>query len=208
MREMLPRIAVAAPDEGELALARLFDKPPAALWLEVGFGKGEHLIAQAAAHPDIGFIGCEPFRNGLAGCLAQIAAQNLGNIRLFPGDARDLLDVLPTASIGRMFLLHPDPWPKARHGKRRFIAPDTLDQIARVLADGAALRLATDDAGYAAWALMHGLAHPAFAWPAEEARDWLARPADWPLTRYGKKALAAGRPISFLSFIRMARRGA
>ncbi|RME67611.1 MAG: tRNA (guanosine(46)-N7)-methyltransferase TrmB [Alphaproteobacteria bacterium] len=203
---MLPRLALALPPAGTpLDPAGLFGVPRRALWLEIGFGKGEHLAWQARHHPEIGFIGCEPFVNGVAGLASEIAAHGLDNICMHMGDARDVIDALPAASVARVFLLHPDPWPKARHAKRRFVAPDTLDALARVMADAGELRIATDDAGYSAWTAMQMAHHGAFDWLAESAADWTVRPADWPATRYEAKARRAGRHVVYLRYRRRAR---
>ena len=185
--------------------ATLFDHDPSAVWLEVGFGGGEHLAAQARARPDVGLIGCEPFINGLAGLCALIDDHKLANIRLHDDDARLLMDCLADASIGRMFLLFPDPWPKSRHHKRRFINAETLDACARILADGAELRLATDDMSYCRWMLEHVARHDAFTWTARGPGDWRERPDDWPQTRYEAKARAQGRKPVFLRYRRIAR---
>lgn len=204
---LLPRLGVlpeggAAPlPPGTLDPKILF--PDArAVWLEIGFGGGEHLLAQAEAHPDIGMIGCEPFVNGVAKLLRQIEQRRLGNVRVHAGDARDVLDALAERALGRVFVLFPDPWPKARHHKRRIIAAPVLDQLARVMAEGAELRIATDIAEYARWTLLHVLNHGAFAWPVQSPRDWRERPADWPPTRYEEKALQAGRRPVYLRFVR------
>ena len=203
---LLPEIAVHLPDAGRLDPAALFEPPVDEIWLEVGFGAGEHLAEQARGNPRIGFIGCEPFINGIAGLLARIAAEGLANVRIYPDDARRLMAALPDASIGRMFVLFPDPWPKARHHKRRFISRATLDGLARVLRDGAELRLATDHAEYCRWMLDCLQRHPAFAWLARGPGDWRERPPDWPATRYEAKARAAeARPV-FLRFRRAGRR--
>lgn len=183
---------------------RLFDDGRD-VWLEIGFGKGEHLCAQAEANPNVGIIGCEPFINGLASALQQIHDDDIQNIRLLNDDARKLLDVAKEASIDRAFVLHPDPWPKRHHAKRRFFSPETLDRLAFVLKDGAELRLATDDRGYSAWALMQIEKHPDFEWRAKAMSDWVKRPQDWPMTRYGEKALRQGRTIVFFSFYRKPR---
>ena len=148
-------------------------------------------------------IGCEPFVNGVASLLRQIDEGGLDNIRIHPDDARPLIDSLPDAAIARCFLLFPDPWPKARHHRRRFVQPATLDALARVLADGAEFRLASDDAGLIDWMLFHLRRHPAFRWTAERAADWRTRPEDWPETRYESKALH-GRPC-YLRARRIAR---
>jgi tRNA (guanine-N7-)-methyltransferase len=203
---LLPRIAITLPDQGPLDPKTLFPAAPAAVWLEIGFGGGEHLAAQAEQHPGVGFIGCEVFLNGIARLLGEVARKDLGNIRVFADDARLLLDRLMPASIGRVFILFPDPWPKQRHQKRRLVAPATLDRLATIMQPGAELRLATDDRGYLAWMLEHLTAHPAFAWAARTPADWRERPPDWPSTRYEEKARtageASGRTPAFLRFVR------
>lgn len=201
---LLPRLAVPLPPTGDaLDWAALFPRPVRALWLEIGFGAGEHLAWQAAQHPDIGLIGCEPFINGVSSLLRLIDDRHLDNIRIHPDDARPLIDALPDAAVGRCFILFPDPWPKTRHHRRRFVRPETLDALARVLADDAELRLASDDAGLVDWMLFHLRRHPAFRWTARRAADWRMRPADWPATRYEAKALH-GRPV-YLAFRRVRR---
>jgi tRNA (guanine-N7-)-methyltransferase len=177
-----------------------------AVALEIGFGAGEHLAAQAAAHPETGFIGSEVFENGIAKLLAEIEPRRLSNIRLFLDDARLLLAALREASLTRVFILFPDPWPKLRHHKRRIVSRATLDALARVMTDGAELRLATDDRGYLAWMLEHATGHPDFEWLAQRPEDWRTRPVDWPATRYEQKAFAAGRSPTFLRFRRRTRR--
>lgn len=190
--ELLPTIAVAA--DGALDARRLFgDERP--LELEIGFGKGEHLAWQAAARPHTGFIGCEPFLNGVTGLLGHIDDAGHSNIRIHAGDALDVLERLPDASLERVYLLHPDPWPKARHAKRRFINPGPLDLIAAKLKPGGEFRLATDHPVYMRWSCMQMAARRDFEWLAETAADWEIRPADWPATRYGIWAASEGRPI-------------
>jgi tRNA (guanine-N7-)-methyltransferase len=197
-RRLLPRLRFALPEAGTLAPAALFDRPVDAVALEIGFGAGEHLAAQAAAHPETGFIGSEVFENGIAKLLAEIEQRQLSNIRLFIDDARLLLAALSEASLARVFILFPDPWPKLRHHKRRIVATATLDALARVMIDGGELRLATDDRDYLAWMLDHATRHPEFEWLARRPSDWRTRPADWPETRYEQKAIAAGRNPVFL----------
>ncbi len=199
---LLPQIAVSLPQQRLLNPQTLFARPRAAVWLEIGFGAGEHLTAQAQSHPEIGFIGCEVFENGIARLVGDIAHQGLDNIRIFADDARELLDCLMPASIGRVFVLFPDPWPKQRHHKRRLVATSTLDRLGTVMQPGAELRLATDDPGYLVWMLELLTARPDFVWAARSAADWRERPADWPATRYEEKARAAGRRPAFLRFIR------
>jgi tRNA (guanine-N7-)-methyltransferase len=190
--ELLPRIA--APVAGALNAQALFgdDRP---LELEIGFGKGEHLAWQAARRPQTGFIGCEPFVNGVAGLLGHIEDAGLANIRIHMGDALDVLDRLPDASLDRVYLLHPDPWPKARHAKRRFVNPGPLDRIAAKLKAGGEFRLATDQPVYMRWSLLQMSRRRDFDWLAERPADWQQRPDDWPPTRYGEWAAGEGRPI-------------
>lgn len=206
---LLPAIAIPEPPpDATVDPSAFFDFRPAAVWLEIGFGGGEHLAHQALAHPDIGFIGCEPYLNGVAGLIGHIANKRLKNIRIFSEDARRLLPRLKAASIQRAFTLFSDPWPKARHSRRRFVQPETLDQLARILADGAELRFASDDMGYVRWALMHLSSHPAFEWTARRPEDWRRRPADGFETRYEAKALRAGRKAAYLEFRRRAPKSA
>ena len=194
---LLPTISV--PD-GPIDVAALFPKARA-FALEVGFGGGEHLAAQAQMHPDTGFIGCEPFLNGVAKLLTQLEAQRLSNVRVHMDDARLLIPRLPDRSLSAIYVLFPDPWPKLRHHKRRFIQTQTLDQLARVLKTGGVLRIATDHPDYAVWALQHLMADSRFRWTAERAPDWSVRGADWPATRYEQKAVAAGRACIYLRFV-------
>jgi tRNA (guanine-N7-)-methyltransferase len=170
---------------------------------EVGFGGGEHLVWQAQARPDWGFIGCEPFINGAAKLVAQVVEQDLRNVRLYVGDAREVIPRLPDRCLDAFYLLFPDPWPKLRHHKRRFVNQKNLDQIARVLRTGGELRIATDMMDYARWTLEHVMAHRDFRWTAEHAADWRNRTADWPQTRYEQKALKEGRASVYLRFIRL-----
>ena len=171
------------------------------VWLEVGFGGGEHLAAQAEAHPDILMIGCEPFINGTGKLLSQIEAKNLNNIRILGDDARPFIDQLPDASLGRAFVLFADPWPKNRHADRRFIGPANLDRLARVLKKEAQLRLASDHPVLQNWTCMQMSKRSDFKWLANSSADWMVRPADWPPTRYEMKALH-GIPV-FLSYVRV-----
>jgi tRNA (guanine-N7-)-methyltransferase len=196
--ELLPRLAIEPGDAEPLDPQRLFLPPPRAVWLEIGFGSGEHLAAQAGAQSDVGLVGCEVFEKGVAKCLAEIARRGLANVRLFTDDARILIAALSPGSIGRVFILFPDPWPKARHHKRRLVSAETLDRLARIMTPGAELRLATDDPGYFAWMLECVSAHPEFEWLARRPTDWRERPADWPSTRYEEKARAAGRKAWFI----------
>lgn len=205
MESLLPALRVSAPAAGgSLDPPGLFPRPVSDVWLEVGFGGGEHLAAQAAAHPEIGFIGCEPFVNGVASLLAHVEAARLDNVRILDDDARPLLAGMAEASLGRLFILFPDPWPKKRHHRRRFVGPDSLDLLARVLKDGGELRFASDHMDYIRWTLFHVGRHPAFEWTAEGPADWKRRPADGFPTRYEAKALT-GSPCLYLSFRRRPR---
>ncbi|HVM80161.1 MAG TPA: tRNA (guanosine(46)-N7)-methyltransferase TrmB [Stellaceae bacterium] len=195
------------PETGTLDPAALFDTFPLPdgererkreYWLEIGFGAGEHLAWQAAQHPEVGFLGAEVFENGVVKLLADIRRRNLTNIRILVDDARLLLAALPDRSLGRAFILFPDPWPKQRHHKRRMVSQATLDALARTLRPGAELRLATDDIGYLRWMLELAPVHPAFEWLVRGPADWRERPEDWPQTRYEQKAIAAGRVPYFL----------
>lgn len=170
------------------------------VWLEVGFGAGEHLIWQAQHHPDVGLIGAEPYEMGVAKLLTKLEENTLNTVRIHEGDGRDIIETLPDKSLDRFFLLFPDPWPKTRHHKRRFLQTEMLDQLARVLKPGAELRFATDDKSYLPYALERLTAHPAFDWLAQGPQDWKSRPADWPPTRYETKAIKG--PPTFLRFVR------
>lgn len=162
---LLPRLAIALPNAGKLDPKALFPRNTAQVWLEIGFGGGEHLAEQARANRDVGLIGCEVFLNGIATLLAQVSAGGLDNVRVYPEDARDLLDALPDASLDRVFLLFPDPWPKRRHADRRFIQPANLDLLARLMKPGAEFRVASDDPTYVGWALARLVATRPFPGP-------------------------------------------
>ena len=175
---------------------------PQDLWLEIGFGGGEHLAAQARAHPDVGLVGCEPFVNGMAKLLARIGEEELANVRLWDDDATKLLPRLPERSFGRVSILYPDPWPKRRQRKRRIVSDETLSLLARLMRPGAELRFATDIDDYAGWTLARVLRSPHFRWTAARAEDWRRPWPDWPGTRYEAKALREGRTPSYLTFVR------
>ena len=181
---------------------KLFASPVDDVWLEIGFGGGEHLAWQADAHAEIGFIGCEAYVNGIAKLLTAVKELNLRNIRVHDGDARDLVANLPDASIGRIFLLFPDPWPKRRHHKRRMIGPTMLGEFHRILKPGGLLRFASDSLDYVAWTLIQVRAQGGFEWTANAPEDWRRRPSDWPQTRYEAKARKHGRAPVFLTFRR------
>lgn len=198
--ELLPRLR---PDTAQpFNTEQLFGGQVSDLWLEIGFGAGEHLLWQAAENPDVGFIGCEPFINGVANLLAGIDEQGLENVRVHDGDAREILPWIASGSIGRIFLLYPDPWPKARHAKRRFINAATLEELSRIMRPGAELRIASDIGDYLRTALETLMPSPDFEWLAERPSDWRNRPEDWPRTRYEEKALREGRKGHYLRFMR------
>jgi tRNA (guanine-N7-)-methyltransferase len=185
------------PDRKPLDLATRF--PGKEVWLEVGFGGGEHMVHQAAQNPQVGIIGCEPYINGVAMLLGKIRRAGVKNLAVYPGDARDMFDVLPDASIAKAFLLYPDPWPKARHHRRRFVTPDHLEPLFRVLKPGAEFRVATDIEDYVRQTLEE-VPRAGFVWQAERAQDWRVAWPDWLPTRYEQKALREGRTPHYLTF--------
>jgi len=202
METLLPKLAVDLTARAPAELARLFPQSVDHVRLEIGFGGGEHMISEAEREPRSGFIGVEPFVNGMAKALAAIEAKKLANIRLHFGDATFLLAWLPPASLTRVDLIYPDPWPKRRHWKRRFVQDESVAEIARVLRPGGEFRFASDIADYAAWTLQRLLRSPEFAWTAERADDW-RRP--WPGfsgTRYEAKAKREGRVPGYFIFRR------
>lgn len=174
----------------------------AEIWLEIGFGGGEHMAAQAGRRPDVLIIGAEPFQNGVASALRHIDEAGLANVRVLDGDARDLMGRLPDASLDRIFVLFPDPWPKARHNKRRIVQAETVAEFARLLKPGGMLRFASDWADYVDWSLERFLRNPAFRWTAEDAAGWRVPPADHITTRYEEKRLGDCAP-AFLDFVRL-----
>ena len=194
---VLPGVAVPPGEAGMCHPADLFADPVREVWLEIGFGGGEHLLAQAGRHGDIGHIGCEPFIDGVAKVLTGIEEVGLTNLRLYHGDARDVMDQLAPGTIARVFILFPDPWPKTRHHKRRLIQPDFLSDLARILRPGGRVRFATDVRSYADEALVRFLAHGSFEWIAETADDWRLAPADHVTTRYETKQLGDIAPVWF-----------
>ena len=197
---LLPSLRIDLQSPAPADLAALFPGAVREVRLESGFGGAEHLIAQAAANPDCGFIGIEPFINGMAKALAAIDANSLTNIRLHHGDAIDLLAWLPDAALATFYLLYPDPWPKRRHWKRRFVQDRTVAQIARVLRPDGEFRFASDIDSYAAWTLERLLRAQAFAWTAERADDWRKPWPDFHGTRYEAKAKREGRTPCYLTF--------
>ncbi len=172
--------------------------------MEIGFGGGEHLAAEAERQPDVGFIGCEPFRNGVAKLLDHVAARRLDNIRIHSGDAAEALEALPDASLAQVDLLYPDPWPKRRQRKRRFVSDRNIERLGRVMRAGAELRFATDIDDYAGWTLARMLQSRLFQWTAESAADWRAPWQPWSQTRYEAKAVRDGRSPVYLTFVRSA----
>jgi tRNA (guanine-N7-)-methyltransferase len=221
MAEVLPRVAPSLDVDPQVALPRLFHAPDAQgqsegaragcasghpkaqpIWLEIGFGGGEHLLARARRHPDVGLIGAEPFEDGIVKVLSALEDEGLANIAVHPDDVRALLRWLPEASIARAFVLFPDPWPKRRHAKRRLVNRSLLVLLARVLRPGAELLIATDIGDYARTMLMAVQASPELRWTATCADDWRRRPADWVPTRYEAKALREGRQCYFITLVR------
>lgn len=192
LRTALPNLSISlnAVSPQTLDPSRFFSGKVKNVYLEIGFGKGEHLAAQAENHALTGFIGCEPYIGGVAALLTRVQKHKLSNVRIYPDDARHLLAALATHSIDRVFLLHPDPWPKNRHAKRRFINSENLDALSRVMRQGAELRISSDHPVMVAWALAHFLIRRDFVWTAECSRDWNTPPSDWPETRFAAKARA------------------
>lgn len=200
MDTLLPKLLIDASGH-TINLEALFPSP-SPLWLEIGFGSGEHMLEQAHRHRDIAFIGCEPYINGMAKLLAAIDERGLTNIHLFDADARTLLALLPDACLDRLFVLFPDPWPKNRHHKRRIVSRTSLTLFHQKLKPGALLRMATDHVEYGAWMLEHTLASELFTWQAKSRKNWDNPPSDWVPTRYQQKAAAEGRKALFLDFIK------
>ena len=206
MESLLPQLAVPFQQDvnsPSLPPLETWFGAKSAYWLEIGFGGGEHLAWQAKANPEIGMIGAEPFINGVAKLVSQIHDDVIDNIRIHHGDARPLMSALPDDSVERIFVLHPDPWPKTRHHKRRMISDWFFREAARLLKPGGHLRVASDIPDYIAWSLVHAFRHEAqFVWLAERADEWRTRPEDWPQTRYEAKALQEGRAATYLTFER------
>jgi tRNA (guanine-N7-)-methyltransferase len=199
---LLPRLAIDLTAAPPASLATLFPLPVDDFRVEIGFGGAEHLLAQAQLYPRTGFIGCEPFINGMAKALAIIDTQKIANIRLHPADAMELLDWLPDASIARVDLLYPDPWPKRRHWKRRFVNDATVAKFARIIRPGGEFRFASDWANYADWTLLRLARSPDFTWEAERADDWRKPWREFIRTRYEAKAVREGRTPCYLIFRR------
>lgn len=211
----LPRIAIS----GTAPVTKnMFGVPVDEIWLEIGFGNGEHLAGQALRHPHIGFIGAEVFKNGVANLLTLLTGikesgdmpeqitllpERVDNVRVWNEDVRLLFERIPDGSLSRVFLLFPDPWPKKRHASRRFVNPDNLKEIARILKKGGIFRIATDHKVYKGWALRRMTETPDFRWTAKTGNDWRYPPADWVETKYQRKAVAEGRRPIFLDFERL-----
>jgi tRNA (guanine-N7-)-methyltransferase len=202
IENLLPHLSIHTDGPSPEDLASLFDPPAERVRLEIGFGGGEHLIAEAQANPHVGFIGCEPYVNGMAKILTQIEAHNIGNIKLFAGDAAELLAWAPPHSLERIDLIHPDPWPKRRHWKRRFVQDLTVAAMARVLKPASEFRFVCDIDDYVAWTLQRLVRSPDFSWSAERADDWRLPWPDYTMTRYGRKATREGRRAAYLRFRR------
>jgi tRNA (guanine-N7-)-methyltransferase len=200
LAEVLPRLSIT-PEA--LARGQAFGPVFREVWLEVGFGAGEHLIEQAKANSDVGLVGCEPFLNGVAAVLAGLEREQLSNVRLRRGDAQALIEAAPDGYFSRVFILYPDPWPKRRHHKRRVVEAGMIAGLARVMRRGGELRFATDIDDYAGWTLKRFLASPSFRWSANRADDWRRPWPDWRPTRYEAKARKEGRGSVYLSFARV-----
>ena len=200
VEHLLPQLRVDPADPGTRQPNSLFATFPDDVWLEIGFGGGEHLAWQARNNPNIGFIGCEPFINGIAKLLNAVDAEKLANVRILDGDARELLAALDADTLARVFLLYPDPWPKRRHNKRRFINQSTLAEIHKALKPGGIFRVASDIPDYIRWTLFEVRRHGGFDWCAISPADWRIRPDDWPPTRYEAKAIREGRTPCYLEF--------
>jgi tRNA (guanine-N7-)-methyltransferase len=200
---LLPHLSLDIASETPADIHDLFDPRADDARLEIGFGGGEHLVAEAQNLAGTGFIGCEPYVNGMAKILAQIETHNIGNIRLFAGDAAELLAWLPPRSLSRIDLIHPDPWPKRRHWKRRFVQDANVSAMARVLKPSGEFRFVSDIDDYCAWTLAHLVHSPDFRWMAERADDWRKPWDGYTMTRYGRKAEREGRVASYLRFQRV-----
>ena len=200
---LLPRLAIDPAQPAPADLRKLFANAIDDVRLEIGFGGAEHLIQQAQENPHTGFIGSDQFLNAMAKALVAIEAAQIANIRLHFGDATHLIDWLPASALARIDLLYPDPWPKRRHWKRRFIQDESLTRLARILKSGGELRFATDIAGYAAWALVRAMRSPEFEWTAKCADDWRLPWSGFGGTRYEAKAKREGRTPSYFIFRRL-----
>ncbi len=203
IEQLLPKITIDLEKLREGPAAQ-FPHKPSGIFLEIGFGGGEHLAAMARAHPEAGYLGVEPFLNGVAKLLGAIEAENITNIRLLRGDGRHVLNALPKSSLDAVFLLYPDPWPKRRQRKRRIVDEAFLDELARVIRPGGEFRFASDIDDYVGWTLARILPHAGFEWVAKSPSDWLDPWEGWHRTRYEEKAIREGRVPSYLRFRRKA----
>jgi tRNA (guanine-N7-)-methyltransferase len=199
---LLPQLALDLSVPAPADLRTVFPVPVSRIALEIGFGGGENFVREAASDPATGFIGCEPFINGMASALSSIEAIGIKNVRLHQGDAIEVLDWLPASSIARVDLLYPDPWPKKRHRKRRFVSAETIARFARIVVPGGAFRFATDIADYAEWTLTRFLRNADFEWTAERADDWRKPWPEFGGTRYEAKAIREGREPCYFVFRR------
>ena len=204
METLFPKVSISL-DKPEIDPETLFDAAVDEVWLEIGFGGGEHLAWQAHQNPGVGILGCEPFINGVAKLVSEIDETGLGNVRLHADDARFLLEKLKPASIARVFILYPDPWPKLRQKKRRFVNDETLALISAAMKNGGELRFASDIPDYVNWTLKHiaarnTLGKSQFVWKNNDLSECRVRPDDWPQTRYEQKALREGRTPAYLRF--------
>jgi tRNA (guanine-N7-)-methyltransferase len=202
LEHALPSVALDLTGPPPERLTELFGGSVQDIWLEIGFGDGRHLLRQAERNANVGIIGCEPFVDGVVKVLSAIEERKLGNLRLFAGDARELLRWLPEGSIGRLFVLFPDPWPKRRHSKRRLLGPSTMALLTRCMRTGAELRIATDSGSYVRAILLAVAAQPGLVWQLAGPEDWRRRGADWPATKYEQKAAREERKSYFLCFRR------
>lgn len=200
LETLLPELKVDLSTPAPADITTLYDFTPARMRLEIGFGGGEHLIHRAVEQPATGFIGVEPFVNSMAKLVGRVEETGAKNVRLYDDDATVLLDWLPAASIDQIDLLYPDPWPKKKHWKRRFVSQVNLDRFARVLKPGGLFCFASDIDTYVNWTLIHCRDHGGFQWQAEQSSDWLTPFAGWPGTRYENKARREGRSSAYLTF--------
>lgn len=215
LERFLPQISIPA---GQIISPNIFGTPVKEIWLEIGFGNGEHIAYQSLNHPDIGFIGAEVFKNGIANLLTLITgikenadmpdeikllSPRTDNLRIWDDDVRLMFSQIPNGLLSKVFLLFPDPWPKKRHATRRFVNPDNLKELARILKKGGILRIATDHPVYKSWTLHQMHADPNFRWTAKTGNDWRNPPSDWVETKYQRKAILEGRRPIFLDFERL-----
>lgn len=203
LETLLPTLEIpmeAMAQKAALAPATLFQTKPAQIWMEIGFGSGEHLSALMRRHPDRAYIGAEPFVNGMSNFLLDIEQEPHGNIRVFMDDAMLVVEALADESLDGFYILNPDPWHKKRHHKRRIVRKETLDQFARVLKPGAAFIMSTDVPYLAEWIVTEAVNHPAFEWQAQSAADWKTRPKDWIITKYEEKGAKGASEMVYLLF--------